>query len=172
MVNSKQVSKLATRRELADVFGVHMMTVTKWERDGLPIAELGRKGKPSRYRVADCMQWFVAREVKARGGGDEQISPQHEKALLDRKRREELELKIEVRRGELVEAADAARDFAECAAAVKARLRRIPDAVADRVLKVTDAHAVKALLLAEIDEALSELSARAQSDDVEEDDAA
>ncbi len=32
MANPNQVIKLATRRELADVFGVHMMTVTKWER--------------------------------------------------------------------------------------------------------------------------------------------
>jgi len=172
MGNSNQVIKLATRRELAEAFGVHMMTITKWERDGLPIAERGRKGKPSRYRLAECMQWYISREVQSQGGADEKLSPANEKALLDRKRREELELKIMVRRGELVEAQEAARDFAECAAAVKARLRRIPDAVADRLVKLTDPHAVQALLLAEVDEALTELSSLEQDTDDEEDDAA
>lgn len=168
MANTNPLNKLQTRRELAEAFGVHMMTVTKWERDGLPIAERGRKGKPSRYRLSECMQWYIGREVSAATGGDEKLSPATEKALLDRKRREELELKIMVRRGELVEAEEAAREFADCAAAVKARLRRIPDAVADRVLKVKSPHAVKALLLTEIDEALEELAA--QEPDVDDDD--
>lgn len=151
---------LFTRRGLAEAFGVHMMTVTGWEQDGMPVALRGGRGRPSMYRLKDCLEWKTEREVQARGGAEGELSPQVEKALLDRKRREELELKIRERRGELVEIAEVEREFEDCAASVKARLRRIPDAVADRVLTAGGPHAVKALLLAEIDEALAELAAR------------
>jgi len=169
MAKSKQVNTLGksganlfTRRGLASAFDVHMQTVTGWEQDGMPIALRGARGRPSMYRLKDCIEWKTTRDVQALGGAGE-LSPQAERALLDRRRREELEIKIRVRRGELVEAAEVERDFEDMASAVKARLRRIPDAVADRVLKVSGPAEAKALLLAEIDAALTELSAH--SDD-------
>jgi phage terminase Nu1 subunit (DNA packaging protein) len=169
---ASNASGLFTRRGIASAFGVHMQTVTGWEQEGMPIALRGARGRPSMYRLPDCIEWKTTRDVKALGGGEE-LSPQVEKALLDRKRREELELKILQRRGELVEVADVEREFEDCANAVKARLRRIPDAVADRVLTAGGPHAVKALLLAEIDAALTELSERGEDgDDDETEDAA
>lgn len=156
---------LLTRRDLAAAFGVHMQTVTKWERDGLPIAELGRKGKPSRYLLPACIQWFINRELSAKGVDTAATTPQQERALLDRQRREEIELRLQMRRGALVSAEEAARDLSDCANTVKARMRRIPDAIADRVLSVAEhgPYAVKAILLKEIDEALSELAKRADA---------
>ena len=41
-----------------------MQTVTNWERHGLPIAERGRKGRPSRYRLAEVQRWIRARETQ------------------------------------------------------------------------------------------------------------
>jgi len=157
-------SGLFTRRGLAAAFDVHMQTVTGWEQEGMPVAMRGARGRPSMYRLSDCITWKTTRDVQALGGGGE-LNPQVEKALLDRKRREELELKIRQRKGELVEVVEVEREFEDCANAVKARLRRIPDAVADRVLTAGGPHAVKALLLAEIDDALSELSGRGDDQD-------
>ena len=62
-------AELLTRRDLAARLAVHMQTVTKWERDGLPIAERGRKGKPSRYEVAAVREWIATREKDAKAGG-------------------------------------------------------------------------------------------------------
>lgn len=59
---------LLTRRELAALLDINMMTVTKWERDGLPIAEIGRKGKPSKYLEGDVRAWLDAREKEADRG--------------------------------------------------------------------------------------------------------
>ena len=59
-----------TRRELAEALGVHMATVTKWEREGLPISERGRKGKPSTYREDEARAWLAAREEAAKSGGN------------------------------------------------------------------------------------------------------
>lgn len=63
---SKRTSETLTRRELAAALNVHMQTVTKWEREGLPVAERGRKGKPSRYSELEVRAWLQAREEAAR----------------------------------------------------------------------------------------------------------
>lgn len=59
---------LVTRRELAQKLGVHMQTITKWEREGMPIARRGRKGRASLYRVSEVSAWLKARESAAGGG--------------------------------------------------------------------------------------------------------
>lgn len=161
---AKNSSSLLTRRALAAAFDVHMQTITKWERDGLPIAERGRKGQPSRYRLPECVQWFIRRELQARGAGEgsADLSPQQERARLDQKRREELDLRLAVRRGELVGRAAVEAEFADLAVAVKAKIRALPDAVADQVVGLRPA-AARALLLARIDDVLREL---ARGDDI------
>lgn len=60
---------LLTRRQLAKALDVHMMTVTKWERDGLPVAERGRKGKPSKYSEIKARTWLAARDTAAKASG-------------------------------------------------------------------------------------------------------
>lgn len=154
-----------TRRGLADAFGVHMQTITGWEQEGMPVELRGTRGRPSLYSLKACLAWFVERELKARGATDlADLSPQQERAMLDRKRREDLELRLKVRRGELVELAEAGRDLANVAMATKARLRRIPDAVADRVVGAAPRGAafVKAIILGEIDDALRELARKGE----------
>lgn len=51
--------KLVTRRELAEKHSVHMQTITKWEREGMPVAERGPKGAT----VADVRAWLKARAL-------------------------------------------------------------------------------------------------------------
>ena len=148
---------LFTRPQLATIFGKNPRTIAKWLDDGMPVAVKGRGGRASRYSLPQCVQWVLERELQARGDEGEELKPQLERAKLDRKRREELELKIRVRRGELVEVDAVRAEYADLAAAVKARLRSIPDAVADQLVGQAPA-AVKVLLLGRIDDALRELA--------------
>jgi len=163
---------LVTRRAMAAMFGVAMLTVTKWERDGLPIAERGGPGRASRYSMPECIRWYADREARARGGtgaGGALLSPAEQRAALDQKRTEEIDLRVRLRRGELVEVEEAARDLANVATATKARLRRIPNSIADQVLVAAKQGpgAVKALLLSEIDDALRELAAHGEPAEAE-----
>jgi phage terminase Nu1 subunit (DNA packaging protein) len=159
---------IVTRRAVAQLFGVNMMTVTKWEQAGMPIHFRGTRGRPSLYSMPECIKWFAEREVRARGGQGEgrvQVSPLEQRAMLDAKRTEDLDLRIRVRKGELIEVDEAARDLANVATATKARIRRIPDAVADKLVSaaVRGASAVRTLLLDEIDDALRELAAHGET---------
>lgn len=157
---------LVTRLVLASILGVNVRTIDKFMDDGMPVAVRGKGGQASQYDVRDCVQWYVARERAALMGDGEGLSPHKERALLNRKQVEEIELRLKTKRGELVPADEASRDFAECAANVKARMRRVPSSVADRIVAAASQgpHAVTAILRAEIDVALRELSTSADAD--------
>ncbi len=91
---------LVTRRELAVERGVHMMTITKWEHEGMPIAERGRRGKPSRYSIPAVRAWLDHREEAARIGTSldlvqERARKEHAQAIL-------AEQTVAIRAGELV----------------------------------------------------------------------
>lgn len=150
------------RVPLARIFGIDPRTVNRLVDEGMPVARHGRGRQPAEYDVARCVQWYVERERAKLLGNKEGVSPQKERALLDRVRREEAQLRLRRASGELVPVDEAARDFNECAAAVKARMRRVPDGCIDRLLAAGSVHQARAVLLAEIDEALRELAHRGE----------
>jgi len=142
-----------TKAELAELLGVVPGSLPRLVAQGMPeaVEAGGGRGKAASFDAGACMAWQRAQLMSKAASGtprDEYLRALTEKARLD----------IATRKGDLVEAEVVAREFAECAANVKARLRRIPDAVADRIANVTDPQAAKALLLGEIDDALLELS--------------
>jgi phage terminase Nu1 subunit (DNA packaging protein) len=61
----RPASALVSRRDLAALLEVHMMTVTKWERDGMPVAHRGGRGRPSLYDAAVVRAWKDARDAAA-----------------------------------------------------------------------------------------------------------
>lgn len=120
-----------TRRELAQVLGCHMQTVTKWEREGLPIAERGRKGRPSRYDEAAVRAWLTAREEQAQSLQaldlvQERARKEHWQALL-------AEQTYRVRERQLLDAADVAKTWGAVVSAIRAKLLAMPTSFADRV---------------------------------------
>jgi phage terminase Nu1 subunit (DNA packaging protein) len=122
-----------TRRELAELLGVHAMTVTKWERDGLPIAHLGRKGKPSRYRPADARAWLAAREEAAKTGGIADVA--RERARKERAQAVLSEQTYQARALDLLPRAEVEKAWSAEVAAVRAKLLALPQTLADRVFR-------------------------------------
>ena len=151
---------LVTRKELAVAFDVHEQTVTKWERDGMPIAERGTRGRPSRYRLPEVVAWYVNRELKARGVGVDlaALNPQAERALLDRRRREEVDLKLGVRRGQLLDAREVERATFEVARTIRDGVQNIPHRLSHELAAETDPAKVHARLAEEIDNALTKIA--------------
>lgn len=48
---------------LADAFGISHQSVAVWQRAGMPVYERGGANRPSRFDLAECVNWLVAREV-------------------------------------------------------------------------------------------------------------
>lgn len=116
--------KHVTRRDLATLLDVHMQTVTKWERDGLPIAERGRRGKPSRYSVTDVRAWLKAREDAARNGT--QLDAAQERARKDRALALLNEQLYKVRDGELLQRDEVRQKWAKEVMGARAVLLSLP----------------------------------------------
>ncbi len=107
--------------------------------------------------------------------GDEPTTTLSEaQRLVTMERARKLKLENDLREGQLVEVEKVRLEFAEIATTVKARLRAIPDAVADQVVSAASLGpaAIKGLLLARIDDALRELARGAAPTVDSQDDAA
>jgi phage terminase Nu1 subunit (DNA packaging protein) len=161
MTQKKQARqrRLVTRREMSELLDVHMATITAWERSGLPIEVRGRRGIPSQYDMAAVLDWHV-RRARPAGQAGEAVCGATEKALLDRRKREEIELKLRLRAGELVEVAAVQAEFVDIATRVKSRLRALPSSIAEQLVSAAASGpaVVKTMLLSHVDQVLRELA--------------
>ena len=126
--HARSASPLLTRRELASTLNVVMSAVTKWEHAGLPIAERGRAGLPSRYRLAQVREWLAARETAARTSGPNLAE---ERARKERAQAALTEQTRAIRAKEYLLAADVEKVWAAHVAAVRAKLLAVPATRAD-----------------------------------------
>lgn len=90
---------LLTRPQLAEALGVTAGTITRWERDGMPVARRLSRGKSTLFDQAAVEAWRAATEAEQAGS----LSLAEERAKLAKKQGEKLDLELSVRRGELVE---------------------------------------------------------------------
>lgn len=125
---------LLTRRQLAAAVGVHMMTVTKWEQDGMPVAHRGGKGRPSHYREVDVRAWIQQREEAAKQPGA--VNLVQERARKERAQAIRAETETKIRLRDLVEREDIVRLWAAEAAAARAIILSHYTTHADRVYRV------------------------------------
>jgi len=153
----KRTPALLTRRELAAAFGVHMLTVTKWERDGMPIAKRGARGRPSLYDEAACRTWKILRdEAATKTSSLEQARIQKELSQAELNRQT-----AEIRAGNLLQRDDVERVWSQHVAAVRRKLLHLPVTLADRVHRIATLEgpsAVEAKLLEAVEDVLNELA--------------
>lgn len=125
---------LLTRRELADRLHVHMQTVTKWEREGMPIAERGRKGRASRYREEDVRAWLDAREAAAKQSGHVDVT--QERARKERAQAVLAEQLAATRARHLLPADEVARVWSAEVAAVRSIILASYTSQADKIHRI------------------------------------
>lgn len=147
--------------------GVVMQTITKWERDGMPIATRGTRGRPSLYDAAACEAWRAARDAAAETATHslEQARIQKElsQAALNRQT-------AAIRAGQLLKREDVERTWAKHVAAVRNRLLHLPTALADRLHRLATLEgpsAVEAALQEAVGDVLRELAGTARAVGVE-----
>lgn len=132
--------KLATRREVAEALGVHMASVTKWERQGLPIVSRGSRGRPSQYDLEAVRGWLAARDQAARRATEGPLDPVQERAARDHWQAELAEQTHQIRQKALLPADEVARAWAAEIAGVRAKLLALPTTFADRIQRAATLH--------------------------------
>lgn len=134
------VLPLLTRRELAAALSIgkqtptHPQTISKWLEEGMPVAERGRGGRPSRYDELEVRAWLAARNEAQRDG-----EPTH--ALKERARKERAQAQLAeqlfaMRAGTLLKVEDVDRLIQAEQTAVRSKLLAMPTTHADRVHRV------------------------------------
>lgn len=150
---------LVTRRDLAERLGVHVCTVQKWERAGLPLAKRGGRGMPSLYVEADVRAWRERRDAHATAGQD--VDLVRERANKEKWQGAVAEQTFRMRQRDLIPAAEVERLWSGQLAAIRSALLAGPAALADQLqrIAVTDgAAAVEEALDAWVRAVLTELS--------------
>jgi phage terminase Nu1 subunit (DNA packaging protein) len=154
---------VVTRRELAELLGVHMQTVTRWEQAGLPIAVRGRRGKPSLYRLSAVRAWLRTRDAQSEVTAS--LSPAYHAARvrLQEVNARLLELRFHEKANQLVSRPELEALLHNVIADCRTRIRRLPRAIQARCARVTDRDvAVLDTLVDEVLEELNEESLKAQ----------
>ena len=126
---------LVPRRQLAARLAVHMQTITKWEREGMPIAERGRKGRPSLYREIEVRAWHKAREKAAQHGG--RLDMIQERARKEKWQGLLAEQQYLLREQELLPREEIEKVWAAEVSAVRAALLSWSTTLADKVHRVS-----------------------------------
>jgi len=91
------VSRIVGQERVAEVFGVAPKTIVDWQEQGFPIAFRGSPGIPSEYESADCIRWYVEREVK-------KVQSESPNDRLARVKADAIEMDNAERRGKLIPA--------------------------------------------------------------------
>lgn len=118
--------KLLTRQELAAHFQVQPGTITRWERDGMPVEKKRSRGKATLFDLAAVEKWKADTDVARLAEG---LSLEQERALATREQRIKTEMENRVRRGELVEREDVVAAGLAYTKAWVAKVRGLPRAL-------------------------------------------
>lgn len=150
---------LMTRRDLAERLAKHPMTITKWESEGMPVAQRGGKGRASRYREVDVRAWLSARAEAANVSGLVDVA--QERARKERAQAALAEQMFQVRSGELLPRIEVERVWDAEVVAVRSKLLSIPPTFAERVYQAAVSEGiggVERMLAVSINEVLFELA--------------
>lgn len=117
-------ANLLTRQQLATALETTAGTITRWERDGMPVAERAPRGKPSLFDLQAVRAWRAT--VDAQPDRAATFSLASAKAKESEKRTEKLELEIGLKRGDLVHRDQVIREAHAFGRAVMAKIRSLP----------------------------------------------
>lgn len=145
------------RAELAEIFGVTVVTVDAWVRRGCPFIQRGSKGTPWIFDTAEVVKWRTdqARE-EAAGTAQADVDELERRKLAAITAKHELELAKA--RGDVAPLDQVERMVARAFAEVRGQVRNIPGRVVTRLLGETDERRFKQVLMDEIDQALEALA--------------
>lgn len=155
--------KLVNKTELAEIVGVHERTISRWQKNGLPILADGTRGYDNRYDTVEVIDWMVQREIENRitdhgGSAQDFYDYEAERARLTHHQANMAAMDEKTKAGKLIPADVVANAWGGLVSAFRARTLGIPTKVAPKLIGLTSLAQIQALLKEEVYQALSELS--------------
>lgn len=150
---------LVTRPVLAQTLGVNVRTVSKWQDDGLPVAVLGRGGRPSLFSLKAGQAFKAAREDHQKKAGLVDVA--QERARRERAQAELIEQTHAVRAGKLLAAEELWPRLSGRIAAARTKLLAIPTGFAAQIAQAFNLEGqdgIERVVRMAIEDALAELS--------------
>lgn len=121
------MGRAVNKRELSEILGISERSLTDWQKDGMPIVELGEsRGHENTYDTEAVIRWWLEREASRRVG-----SSSFDKLNDVRYRRELINLERE--QGKIVMIDDIRPAFRTYTNDVLATLLAIPDKYAQQL---------------------------------------
>ena len=143
--------RIVGQEKVAELFGVAPKTIVEWQEAGFPIAVRGKRGVPSEFESAACIDWYVQREVG-------KVQAETPRDRLARLQSEEIELRLAEKRGLLVPADQVEPLWSGMVTAAKSFLRSEVNRLAQLLQHTDGAEAKRDLLSETFDDFLTKLS--------------
>lgn len=144
-------------QSLCDLFGGTRPTWKRRIEAGMPclVRRAANEGKPHEFDSVAVHHWLVA-QATGRPGGD--LDPQQERALLDRARRREVELRLQEREGVLIPADRVEETWIRLVHTFRARMLILPSKLSPLLARESDAGVISGIIEGMLYEAMTELS--------------
>jgi len=157
------MGKIVNQTELTEWLGVSDVTLWQWQKEGLPIQTRNVRGLSHDYDASACHKWVVAREVKKASGGETQ------QQRFVRLQADKLERELAEIDKRLIPADEAELQWAGSVLAARRRLLAFASQLGDALEAAPDSASRRAILKAEIDKVLEELSSNEHCERILED---
>jgi len=151
---------IVNQRELSEIVGISTVTLTEWQKSGMPMVEREQNGLANEYDTVHVIRWMVQRELS-------KVQTETQRDRLTRLQADDMELTLATKRGTLIPVDQIEPTWLGMVAAARSYIRAEPDRLA-QLLEVTEGAEGKRDLLQEaFDEFLHKLS---NYDPVDDDD--
>ena len=152
---------LLTRPQLATLLSADPLTISRWEHEGLPVAQPGGPGKSTLYDAAVVVAWWHAREIdRLTGAASGGLNPVTQRARKDRAQADLAELTKAERTAELIPRSEFERVLVRVVQSIRTKLLAGPRAWAPLLARLVGQgpSAIEAELRRRIREILTELA--------------
>ncbi len=141
------------KNQLSEVLGKSERTLTEWQKEGMPIEEIGDRGESNVYDTEKCIAWWFARETKSAS------SLENERAELTRLQQAEKRMNMAKAMGELVPAADIETTWTRFVIAARASALQLRWLLPEEITAAESLDAKRAIVDTHIEKLLRQLVA-------------
>lgn len=154
----KYTGKLASKRDIAEIFGVSEPTVDHWIVKGLPVIEQGYKGVKWTFNTADCVKWRMDQIRQEYEKTNEVIDYATARARKMQADADLADLELSRQRNEVISIDALEEQLTNILSTVKAQVGALPHKLGHRFQSMRSARNIENMLKAELEQALTDLS--------------